>query len=93
MNQKKEDNLQIDKLCDVLFQEHSDGMYFDEFVEFTEVISSEFMFAIFDCLYQCVPCVKNFFTLRSNYLNLLRERKEVKDDNGVRIRFQEPTAI
>lgn len=42
-------------------------MFFDEFMEFAEKFSSEFVFSIFDQLYQKVPCVKNFFILRENY--------------------------
>lgn len=54
---RKTDQLQINMVTDAIFSFYTDGMYFDEFVELTEKITSEFAFGILDCLYTHVPCI------------------------------------
>jgi len=56
----------------VLFAEHTDGMYFDEFIRLAREVTSELFLCIYDCIYQYVPCVKNFLILRRNYINFLQ---------------------
>ena len=46
-------------------------MYFDEFYRLALDVTSELFLCIYDCIYQFVPCVKNFLTLRKNYINFL----------------------
>jgi hypothetical protein len=74
--------MEIDLITETVFREYPDGMYFDEFVEFSEQISSEFVYAIFDTLYQCVPCIKNFFHLRHNFRKTLMVRTENSTDSS-----------
>lgn len=70
-HQLKVDSDQIDQMVESIFAEYPDGMFLDEFIQFTTQISSEFVYPIFDTMYQCVPCIQNFFKLRHNYLNIL----------------------
>jgi hypothetical protein len=51
--------------------EDEENIYFEEFVKLSETLGSELYVAVIDCIYKCVPCVKNFFLLRSNYINIL----------------------
>ena len=60
-------------------------MYFDEFVELTEKITSEFAFGILDCLYTHVPCIQNHFVMRSNFLRILKSGAA-----GKNAKFQQP---
>lgn len=53
------------------YQGDEDEIYFDEFVAITKNLGSELYVAVIDCIYKCVPCVKNFFLLRANYINIL----------------------
>ena len=43
-------------------------IYFDEFIKITKEITSELYVSIFDCLYSCIPLVKNYIILRNNYI-------------------------
>ena len=47
-------------------------MYFDEFEKLCTEVTSELYVSIFDSIYQCVPCVKNFLILRHNYQEYLK---------------------
>ena len=69
--QKEEDNVQIDKFLEVLFKDHSEGMYFDEFQKLSTEVTSELFLCVYNCLYQYIPCVKNFLMLRENYFQYL----------------------
>ena len=52
-----------------VFNHFPDGnIYFDEYVKIAKEITSELFVSVFDCIYKCIPCVKNFLILRSNYL-------------------------
>ena len=46
-------------------------MFFDEFCEFSEQVSSELFYAVMDPLYHFVPCCQNFMIMRANYKRLL----------------------
>ena len=48
---KMVDDDQINSMVDTIFSEYPDGMYFNEFEEFSREISSELVVAVFDCLY------------------------------------------
>lgn len=61
------DNEQIDTLMSVLEKNYEDGMYFDEFIKVAKDDTSELFVSIFNCIYECVPCVKNFFIMRAKY--------------------------
>jgi len=52
-----------------------EDIYFDEFICITEALGSELYVAVMDCIYKCVPCVKNFFLLRANFINILDNRE------------------
>ena len=67
-----EDFDQITKLTDLLFEHHSQGMYFDEFCKLCTEVTCELYMCIFDQIYQHVPCVKNFFTMRAHLPNFIR---------------------
>ena len=77
LQRKLEDDAQIDILLDRVFLEYAEDIYFDEFVEICEALGSDLYVAIMDCLYKCVPCVKNFYLLRANYIHLLQREKLV----------------
>ena len=64
-------------------------MYFDEFVQLTEEVTSEFMFAILDTLYQYVPCIQNFCMLKANYTHLLKTQLS---ESSEAIKYVQPTA-
>jgi hypothetical protein len=76
LQQKWLDGRQIDLISETVFSEYPDGMYFDEFVQFAEEVSSEFVLAVFDSLYQYVPCVKNFLLLKNSYQMNLHTRDQ-----------------
>lgn len=65
-------------------------MYFDEFVQLTEEVTSEFMFAILDTLYQYVPCIQNYCMLKANYTHLLKTQLAESSDE---IKYVQPTAV
>ena len=70
--QKEEDNNQIDKFLEVMFKEYGgDGMYFDEFQKLSTEVTSELFLCVYNCIYQYVPCVKNFLMLRENFQSYL----------------------
>ena len=58
-------------MVDTIFSEYPDGMYFDEFETFAREVSSELYVAVFDCLYQYVPCIQNFFMIKTNFMQML----------------------
>jgi len=68
----RKDYDQISKFVDAIFSEHPGGMYFDEFVKLAKEVTSELFVVIFDCIYQCVPCVKNFLMLRANFYHFIK---------------------
>ena len=73
--QKDEDNKQINQLLEVLFKEYGDdGMYFDEFQKLAKEVTSELFLCVYNCIYQYVPCVKNFLIMRENYLSFLKSK-------------------
>jgi len=51
-------------------------MYYDEFVEVTECVTSEFIYGILDCL-QHISCVQNHFLMRQNYQNILKKNEKM----------------
>ena len=71
MSLKTEDNQEIAKLMDEIFKTYSEGMYFDEFKSLALDVTSELFMAIYDCVYQYIPCVKNFLIMRANYKKIL----------------------
>ena len=77
MRQKDEDNIQINRLLEVLFKETygDEGMYFDEFQKLASDVTSELFVCVYNCIYQYVPCVKNFLMLRENYITYLKGPK------------------
>ena len=77
MNQKRTDNEQITRFVDTIFSEHPNGMYFDEFTKLAQECTSELFISIYDSIYQCIPCVKNFLIMRANYKNLLKTRENI----------------
>jgi hypothetical protein len=79
LSKKKEDDDQINLLLSRVFLDATvdeEDIYFDEFVKLTETLGSELYVAVIDCIYKCVPCVKNFFLLRSNFISIL-EREDL----------------
>ena len=70
---KLKDFAEIDMVVSGIFEEYKIGMYFEEFCSFTQEVCSDLYLAVFDSLFQYVPCVKNFMILRANYLNILNE--------------------
>ena len=74
---KKEDDEQIDTILKRVFFDYEGGddndIYFDEFISIAQNICSELYVAVIDCIYKCVPCVKNFFLMRANFINLLEK--------------------
>lgn len=50
-------------------------MFYDEFVDLCEEVTSEMFFAIFDALYQCVPCMQNFCRMRHIFLETLKSKQ------------------
>ena len=55
-------------------------MYFDEFCLTAKEVTSEFFISIYDCIYNYIPCAKNFLILRSNYEDSLKQnlREELR---------------
>lgn len=53
--------------------DEAEDIYFDEFVKLSETLGSELYVAVIDCIYKCVPCVKNFFLIRANYIHMLEK--------------------
>ena len=60
-------------IIDTIFEKYPNGMFFDEFTQFCKEISSELFVAIFDPLYEYVPCIQNYMILRANYQKLLTQ--------------------
>ena len=57
---RSEDISQCIQYIDVLFMEHPDGIYFDEFVSVCTEVNCELYQCIYDCIYQHVPCAQTF---------------------------------
>ena len=53
MRQKDEDNIQINRLLEVLFKETygDEGMYFDEFQKLASDVTSELFVCVYNCIY------------------------------------------
>lgn len=83
---KKYDEMQTELIVDTIFELYPDGMYFDEFVEFAEEVSCEFVYCIYDSFYHFIPCVQNFLVMRANYIALLKSNL-----TGNKTGYQEPT--
>lgn len=78
---KREDNQDITFLIDDLFKDYSDGMYFDEFKSLATCKTSELFLAIYDCIYQYIPCVKNFLILKANYKKMIMKEVLLSNKN------------
>ena len=52
-----------------------EGMYFDEFQKLATDVTSELFACVYNCIYQYVPCVKNFLLMRENYMAFLKSSK------------------
>ena len=61
---KLRDLEEIDSIVDNIFLHYPDGMFFDEFVTFSEEVSSELFYAVMDPLYHFVPCAQNFMIFK-----------------------------
>lgn len=72
LKEKETDALQIDRLVQTVFDFHHGGMYFDEFCLIAKTVTSEFFIAIYDCIYNYVPCAKNFLILRSHFNEFIK---------------------
>jgi hypothetical protein len=48
-----------------------DGLFFDEFCCINTQVCSDLYMAVFDCIYSCVPCVKNAYGLKVNYYSMV----------------------
>lgn len=68
VNMKKYDEMQTELIVDSVFELYPEGMYFDEFIEFAEEVSCEFVYCIYDSFYHFIPCVQNFLVMRANYV-------------------------
>lgn len=66
-NSKKRDESQISVLVKAIFSEFPEGLYFDEFERLTLEVTSELFLSVYDCIYQHIPCVKNFLLMRFNF--------------------------
>ena len=55
------------------YEQDFEVIYFNEFVKLAESLGSELYVAVIDCIYKCVPCVKNFYLMRANYINILEK--------------------
>ena len=71
---KNDDNEEIDILLKTLYKEFDDGMYFDEFVRLAEDVTSELFICIYNCIYQYIPCAKNFLIMKENYIKFLKSQ-------------------
>lgn len=67
MNQKSLDSEHLKKFLEIMFIELNGRMYFEEFKKLSEECTSELFVSIFDCIYNFVPCVKNFMVMRANF--------------------------
>ena len=67
MNQRNEDQSNINEFVDVLFSHYPDGIYFDEFVDIAKHVASDLFSCIYDCFYRCVPCVQNFLLMKAHF--------------------------
>ena len=76
MVHKQHDTDQINQLIKALFANNPAGIFFDEFVTIAEKVTSELFVCIFDCIYQCIPCAKNFLIMRANYKFTLQMRQK-----------------
>ena len=56
-------------------------MYFDEFVKLAHDVTSELFVSIFNCIYEYVPCVKNFFLMRAKYIQFLQS--DISKERGI----------
>ena len=75
MAAKNEDNEQIDLFIDTLLNHYPDGMYFDEFKTLCNEVTSELFLCVYDCIYQYIPCVRNFLVLRNRYKMFLESKE------------------
>ena len=76
---KQQDTDEISQFSKALFSHFVDGnIYFDEYVRITKEITSELHVSVYDCFYKCVPCIKNFLLLRSNYIQVLNDQFNIK---------------
>ena len=73
LQEMNHDDSQIDRLVEIVFSFHQNGMYFDEFCQTAKHVTSEFFLSIYDCIYNDVPCAKNFLILRSNFRQLITQ--------------------
>ena len=80
MDLKLQDSKQIEIFIDKLFSEHHEGMYFDEFVNLAKEVTSELFLGIYDCVYQNIPCAKNFLVMRQNYISFLKSSRASNRD-------------
>jgi len=61
---------------DVLFSGFDDEeIYFDEFVRLSKEVTSELFVCVYDCIYQYIPCAKNFLIMRANYIDFLQSKE------------------
>ena len=56
-------------------------MYFDEFKSLATCKTSELFLAIYDCVYQYIPCVKNFLILKANYKKMIMKEVLLSSSN------------
>jgi hypothetical protein len=79
LSQKDADNNQINRLLEEMFKEYRDrSMYFDEFKTLATEVTSELFVCIYYCIYQYIPCVKNFLILRENYISYLQSNEAIQ---------------
>lgn len=65
---QKQDEESINKFLGNLFvDQFSEGIYFDEFCALATQVTSELFLAVYDCIYQYIPCVKNFCIMRAHF--------------------------
>ena len=57
LSAKRKDVDELNFIIDTIFEKYPNGMFFDEFTQFCEEVTSELFVTIFDPLYQFVPCV------------------------------------
>ena len=48
-------------------------MYFDEFVQVCQSVTSEFAYGVLDTMYNCIPCLQNHFRMLANYRQILHK--------------------
>jgi|TARA_B110000285_G_scaffold233786_1_gene308655 hypothetical protein len=80
LNLKNDDNEEIDILLNTIYKEfdrknEGDGMYFDEFMRLAEDVTSELFICVYNCIYQYIPCAKNFLIMKENYNKFLKSQK------------------